>query len=72
MSQETLHIVNLPDNLSMSEELQLLEDLFNKYGLKTISEYSDETRINRQTLYNHINSGKIASIKLGKQTFIVK
>jgi hypothetical protein len=38
--------------------------------VKTIIEYARDNKITRQTVYNHIKSGKIKTIKLGSQQFI--
>ncbi len=72
MSEESLQNVKTQVNMTYSEELSLLKSLFDKYGLKTISEYSTETNTPRQTIYNRINRGDIPSIELGGTTFIIE
>jgi len=54
-----------------SDDLLLLETLFERYGLKTVSEYSEAAKISRQQIYNQINNHKLPNIKLGNQTFII-
>lgn len=38
--------------------------------VQTIVEYAQANKMTRQTVYNHIKSGKIQTIKLGSQQFV--
>lgn len=68
MTKEALHVVKELDKLNYSDELSILKHLTEKYNLKTVSEYFS----NRQTTYNHIKAGKIPTIELMNQTFIIE
>lgn len=70
MNQETLQHVNPKNNLTISEEFEILKFLFEKYNLKTISDYSKDNNISRQSVYNQIEKGQIMSIELSGINFI--
>lgn len=73
MSENALQVVkNHIDKLNYSDELSILEHLFKKYNLKTISDYSKENNINRQAIYNQIEKGQVMNIELTGITFIAK
>lgn len=60
------------DNIFYSKQIQILEYLFKKLELKTVTQFSKETLISRGKIYDQINSHQIPSVILGGQTFIVK
>lgn len=72
LSKEALQVVNQLDKLPYSDEIEIMVHLFRKYNLKTISDYSDESGISRQTIYNKVNKGNIPSIELAGITFIIE
>lgn len=64
-------IYNLSEKLSYSEELEILEQLFKKYGLMTISDYSKKTGQSRQAIYDQLKKEKLPNIELSNKTFII-
>jgi len=56
----------------MSDELNILEFLFNKYKLTEIQDYSKETGENYNTIKRHVEKGMIPSAVLGKKVYIFK
>jgi predicted DNA-binding protein YlxM (UPF0122 family) len=70
MEENTLQLVNQLNNLTMDQEIMVLQHLFKKYNLKTISDHSKDNSISRQAVYNQIEKGHIMNIKIGNQTFV--
>ena len=59
------------DEPSMGDELQMIAKLFNKYGLKSITDFAKEKNLTRQTVYNRIEQGKQPSMILANQIFVI-
>lgn len=72
LSKEARQVVQVLDKLSMTDELNILVHITNKYGLKTISNYIRDSGENRQTVYNKIHMGKMPSIDLMGITFVIE
>lgn len=71
MSEEALQVVkNHIDKLNYSDELSIVQHLFKKYNLKTITDYAKENNISRQSIYNQIEKGQVMNIELTGITFI--
>ena len=49
----------------------LLKELFINFDCRTVSEEAKRLKVERQTVYNRIGSGKIEAMKLKNQTFVI-
>lgn len=58
------------NDLNMSEELQIFEVLFKKYGFKTISEYAKENKLTYQGVEYQIKKGLVQNIEVNGKVFV--
>lgn len=59
----------LAGRVRSDHEIKILKYLFEKYNCRTVTEEANGN--NRQTVYNKIKSGKIASIEMNNKCFII-
>lgn len=63
-------LLNIRTNSVRSDhEIEILKYLFEKYKCRSVSDEAKGT--SRQTVYNRIKSGKIASIEMNNKTFVI-
>lgn len=57
---------------NMTDELNLISLLFDKYGLRSVSDFAKSTGLTRQAVYKRIEKGKQMYVELAGMKFIIK
>ena len=69
MKHEKIETVYTSSN--MTQDLNIISLLFDKYGLRTVTDFAKENNLTRQAVYKRIENGKQMYIELNGIKFII-
>lgn len=58
-------------HLHSDHALQALKFLYEEFNVRSVTEESKQSNVSRQTVYNRIKTGNLASIELNSKTYII-